>query len=313
VSLFADTLRISEGMRLRNWLPIALSAALLYAQEPDPVFHAASELVLVDVLVTAAKTGRGIGGLTRSDFSIAENGIPQTIAQFSHDTIPISLVFLFDVTDSVRPVLQSLAAGALAALEHLKSADEVSVVAYGVEGQTRLLQKFTADRTLAVDAIRRASEMPCKSGALFNEGIFQAAAQSAHSSNPSNRRVIVWLTDNVPNVDVSHRFHSEKAALNEAYERGDAICTILERSGMSDAMIALYSRNPLFAGMRKHSPPGDVYRYADNTGGIVLKSAKQAEVRKTGRQREIGDLDRRSAQPLHAGLRAHRARHWGGG
>ena len=53
------------------------------------------------------------------------------------------------------------------------------------------------------------------------------------------------------------------------------VSCLLERSAMSNIMTALYSKNPLFAMGRKHHPPGDVYKYAEQTGGQVMKSSKE--------------------------------------
>ncbi len=44
---------------------------------------------------------------------------------------------------------------------------------------------------------------------------------------------------------------------------------------MSNIFMALYTKNPLFAAGRKHHPPGDVYKYAGQTGGLVMKSSKE--------------------------------------
>ena len=42
-------------------------------------------------------------------FTLTEDGHPQTLSSVSQDTLPLSLVFLFDLTDTVHPVLQHLA------------------------------------------------------------------------------------------------------------------------------------------------------------------------------------------------------------
>src|SRR5947199_9739765 len=76
---------------------------------PDQVFRVRVDLVVVDAQVLNKKTGRPVGALRREDFELFENGVRQQITSFSQDELPLSLVFLFDLTDSVRPVLQPLA------------------------------------------------------------------------------------------------------------------------------------------------------------------------------------------------------------
>jgi hypothetical protein len=42
--------------------------------------------------------------------------------------------------------------------------------------------------------------MTSDDAAFFNQAMYQAAAQLENSANPSGRRVILWLTDNLPNL-----------------------------------------------------------------------------------------------------------------
>jgi hypothetical protein len=93
------------------------------------------------------------------------------------------------------------------------------------------------------------------------------------AKNPRSRRTIIWLTDNVPNIP-SDREHGEKDAFRAAFETGTVISALLERSAFSDFAMVTFSKNPVFAAMRKHNPPGDVYQYAERTGGDVMKSSK---------------------------------------
>jgi VWFA-related protein len=243
--------------------------------ESNHVIRVTVDLVVVDAQVVQKKTGRPIGALKRGDFELLEDGVKQEIVSFSQDQLPLSIVFLFDLTESVRPVLKPLASGALAALQHLKPEDETAVMVYAASA--KLLQDFTADRELTVAAIEKASNMDSDEAAFFNEGIFQAAAQAGKSKNPASRRVIIWLTDNVPNVPPAsvRRLHTEIDALHELLESGTVVSSLLERSAMSNMFMALYTKNPMFAMRRKHHPPGDVYNYAEQTGGQVMTSGKE--------------------------------------
>jgi VWFA-related protein len=255
--------------------------------QPDQVFRVSVDLVLIDAQVIKKKTGRPVTALQRQDFELYENRIRQQITSFSQDELPLSIVFLFDLTDSVRPVLKSLAEGALRALQHLKPEDEASVMVYAAS--TQLLQDFTTDRQLIVDAIRRAGKMESPEAAFFNEGIFQAAGQLKKASNPSNRRVIVWLTDNIPNIpseEIRQRYarkmppgsiHTQADALAELFKTGTVVCTLLERSDISESQFMEHMHDPLHHLYSRKYPPGDVYKYAQETGGQVFEpnSTKQ--------------------------------------
>src|SRR5579871_527041 len=253
-------------------VPVLLFSGALWAQ--DQVFRVSSELVVVDAQVTNRKTGATVGSLQQGDLEVFEDGIRQQIASFSRDKLPLSIVFLFDLTDSVQPVLIPLAQGAAQALEHLKPEDEIAVMVYQEEAS--LLQDFTNDRELAIAAIRRAGtgQREASANAFFNEGVFQAAAQAGKSANPSSRRVIIWLTDNVPNIP-RDGIHTEQEALRAVSDSGTVVCSLLEFSAMSRTMSVLFKHNPMFLGSSTHHPPGDVNHYADQSGGIVLKSSKE--------------------------------------
>jgi len=247
---------------------------MAWGQGPaQPVIRVTVDLVVVDAQVVHKKTGRPIGALKREDFEIFEDGVKQEIVSFSQDRLPLSIVFLFDLTESVRPVLKPLASGALAALQHLKPEDETAVMVYAASA--KLLQDFTTDRALTVAAIEKAGEMDSNEDAFFNEGVFRAAVQAAKAKNPGSRRVIVWLTDNVPNIPSQSGLHTEIEALHELLESGTVVSSLLEFSAMSHTFSALYTKNPIFAARRKHHPPGDVYKYAEQTGGQVMKSGKE--------------------------------------
>ncbi|MBV9155872.1 MAG: VWA domain-containing protein, partial [Acidobacteriaceae bacterium] len=69
--------------KARWFLAIAtsISFSAILAQQSVPLIRSTSRLVLLDVIVTD-KTGRPIRQLNKDDFTVLENGIPQTITSF---------------------------------------------------------------------------------------------------------------------------------------------------------------------------------------------------------------------------------------
>src|ERR1700722_19585719 len=61
--------------------PTTPSAALQHRDEPVPTLRTTARLVVVDVVVTDGK-GRAVKGLKQSDFTLTEDGAPQTLASF---------------------------------------------------------------------------------------------------------------------------------------------------------------------------------------------------------------------------------------
>ena len=279
------------GFSMRTWALILLSLELsfsnvLSAQAPEAqtqTFRVDVRVVLVDAQVLSKKTHRAARELKQEDFEVYEDKVRQKVSSFSQDTLPLSVVLLFDLTDSVRPVLKSLAEGAMEALQHLKPEDEVAVMAYAASAQ--VLQEATTDRALAVAAIEKASRMESDEAAFFNEGIFQAAELLAKGKNPSSRRVIIWLTDNVPNVpsesSVPLRYrrslkgempHSQNEAMQKLLQTSTVVCSLVKQSEMSVDGESSLRAHPVELMLH---PPGEVYKYATTTGGQVIEYKKK--------------------------------------
>src|SRR5882672_6152153 len=87
-------------------LPAGIQAQTV--DEKPGVYRIDVHEVLVDAQVIKKKTRQVVSNLTHDNFKIYEDNVPQTMSSFSQDTRPLSIVLLFDLTDSVRPVLKSL-------------------------------------------------------------------------------------------------------------------------------------------------------------------------------------------------------------
>ncbi|MBZ5504645.1 MAG: VWA domain-containing protein [Acidobacteriia bacterium] len=276
---------------MRTWATILLVfllplSAHLHAQTAEtqtPVFRLDVHEVLLEAQVLSKKTRRVVPALKPEDFRLFEDNVPQRLSSFSQDKLPLSVVILFDLTDSVRPVLKSLGEGALEALQHLKPEDEVTVMVYAAS--TQILQEATTDRALAVAAIEKASRMESGEAAFFNEGIFQAAEQLKRGKNPTSRRVIIWLTDNVPNIpsenDIPLRYrkslkgampHSQKEAMQQLWQTSTVVCSLVKQSEISVNGESGLRAHPLEVMLH---PPGEVYKYAAATGGQVIEYKKK--------------------------------------
>jgi VWFA-related protein len=266
-------------------LTIGVAPCQILAQTSDSgIYRVNVQLVTVDAQVVDKKGGHALPTLKAGDFQVFEDKVPQKISSFSQDELPLSVVLLFDLTDSVRPVLKPLADGALTALQHLKPEDEVAVMTYSASAQ--LLQDFTTDRHLAVTAIKKASRMESGEAAFFNEGIYQAVARLEKARNPSSRRVIIWLTDDIPNFpsdEIRRRYgrslgknkpHTEKEAMEELLRTGTVVCTLLQTSEISDREFSLRMSKAGETMLNNNLyPPGEVRKYARASGGEVVESS----------------------------------------
>jgi VWFA-related protein len=266
---------------VRMMFPLLISS-VLWAQasksaesDQTPFLRLSTEFVVLDALVENRKNDAPIGGLQASDFQLSEDAVPQQITYFTHDQLPLSVVFLFDLTDSVRPVLTTLAKGAREILGHLKPQDEVAIMIFS--SHTELLQDFTIDRSLVAKAMDTASTMKSKDGTFIHESMYEAIDEAMKSTTSNSRRVLVWLTDGSSNLEnestrkifgknAPEHLHTKQEAIDKLMHSGVVVSALIERSALTDAI--MYSA--LLAGGRM----GDINRYAGVTGGPVLKSDK---------------------------------------
>ncbi len=157
-----------------------------------PVIHVQSRLVDVAVNVEDA-AGAPVGGLTREDFEILEDNLPQTIAFFERDSsTPLSIVLAIDTSGSVmreENLEKNAAKHFVKAL--LRSQDELDLLEFA--DHVREVVPFTNDPK-KIDAglgeLRRGDAT-----AVFN-AIYLAAQQlAATRADDGRRRVMVMITD----------------------------------------------------------------------------------------------------------------------
>lgn len=126
------------------------------AQPPNKRFETGIEVVTVTVSVTDAE-GRLVADLSQDEFEVFEDGLPQTITQFTRDRVPISLVALLDVSDSMVGLRLTDARQALDKFlfELLAREDQYSLILFN--HQPTVVAPWTDDPskvTPALDALR---------------------------------------------------------------------------------------------------------------------------------------------------------------
>jgi len=91
---------VSSPRRPRLAVVCLLALAGLTASVLGQVYRDSVELVVVSATVID-RDGRPVLGLAREDFSVFEDGVAQSVSQFSGERVPISLGILVDVSDSM--------------------------------------------------------------------------------------------------------------------------------------------------------------------------------------------------------------------
>lgn len=251
---------------------------------PDlPVIHATTDLVLLDALVVDSKNNPPTAALDASDFLLTQNGTPQTVLYCSRNQLPLSIVMLFDVSDTVQSELTSLGAKALAVLDHLSPQDEVAIMTFS--STTQLLQPFTRDHQAIAAAIQKAAHSHSKEATFVDEVVDQAANEAGKATNPKSRRVLLFFTDGTSNYtsplmrkispSAPVRLHTRAEAQRNLLQHGVTVSALVERSAGTEALQMEESVNPI--GLLISSAVGDrghgkeTQHYAELTGGPYLK------------------------------------------
>lgn len=219
---------------LKTLVILALSP-LLYAQEATTF---STDVRVVNLFASVHDDqGRPIHNLTKDDFTLEEDGRPQTIRYFSQESgLPLTLGLLIDTSVSQRRVLAEERTASLRFLSQVLRPDQDRAFVIHFDRDVELLQDLTASRDQLEHALARLQTPkipPRKRGdpkvgvwalsgtalydsvLLASEDVFQKDDQL---SKKSGRKAVVLLTDGVDN--------GSKVGLSRAIEsaqRADAL------------------------------------------------------------------------------------------
>jgi len=177
--------------------------SLVHAQQPKLArFGTDVEVVNLSVSVTDPR-GRYLTDLGKVDFSILENGVPQTLALFTRNDVPISLSLLIDTSASMADKLAVAQGAAIRFIRTLRPGDAAQVVQFNE--RVSVLQDFTDDVLALEGAIGKTS--PSGSTALHTAIYVALKELSKHNRGELRRRAIVVLSDG---EDTSSRITDEQ-------------------------------------------------------------------------------------------------------
>ena len=103
----------------------------------------------------ADRGGRFVGGLTRDQFRIAEDGTPQVISYFANEEAPLEIVVAMDISASMSHALGDLRMAVRHFLAQLRPEDQVTLVAFNDE--PFVLTQRETDPSVRAQALDRLS------------------------------------------------------------------------------------------------------------------------------------------------------------
>jgi VWFA-related protein len=177
------------------------TATGLRAQD-DATFKAG--IKVVNVLATVrTKKGEIIRNLEKDDFSLAENGHPQTIRYFARQSdLPITIGLMVDTSMSQRRVMESERAASFRFLEQVlrDATDQVFIMQFDMAMIMR--QKLTSSFKQLNDALayvdtpdRQELSIPTSKGTVLYDAVVKASKEVMREQH--GRKALILLTDGV--------------------------------------------------------------------------------------------------------------------
>ncbi len=188
-------------------------------QNQNPSISVTTRLVHLVVTVTD-RQHNFITDLTRSDFTVLENDVPQEIRFFGAETnLPLRIGLLLDTSNSIRPRLKFEQDAATDFLDRVIERNQDMAFVMTFDNEPEVVQDYTEDLSLLTAAVRK---QRAGGGTALDDAIFQAAAKLSNpplpkGPDPQVRRVIVVISDGDDNLSDHALSDSIEAAI-----RGEA-------------------------------------------------------------------------------------------
>jgi len=122
---------------MRAIVMLIVCATLVSAQDGGFQLRVDVPLVSVDVSVTDSN-GRPVSTLTKDDFLVFEDGVPQNIQNFSPVEIPYNVLLLFDCSGSTKPQQALMLTAMRRLISRLRAQDVIAIAQFGTSVDLRL-------------------------------------------------------------------------------------------------------------------------------------------------------------------------------
>ena len=185
-----------------------MAGAVVFGQQKPPEkkdegplakFTADTRVVVCNTTVVD-KQGHLVTDLTKSAFTVLENGQPQEIRSFKHEDVPVSMGLVIDNSGSMRDKRAKVAAASLALVKDSNKDDEVFVVNFNDEAFLDLPHQkdFTNDISELEEALTR---IDSRGGTAMRDAIRMSIDHLKEKAHRS-KKVLVIVTDGDDNSSV---------------------------------------------------------------------------------------------------------------
>ena len=208
------------------YLLLLVSAlAIGLAADDDVVFHSDVSLVRVDAQVVDS-SNRAIIHLKESDFVLREDGRVVPIRNFASDNMPLDVLFLLDVSGSMRPHVQRIADASGQALTQLGRDDRMGIMVF--DRYTRVRLAFNSShQEVQREFDRLLRDERFNGGTDITRAMLDAADYIRREGRRDARRAIVILTDD------RTEFDRDDEGVGRALARANAVmCALIAPDAM---------------------------------------------------------------------------------
>jgi VWFA-related protein len=241
-------------------LSLVLLLALICSAQEAPTFRSDVSLVRVDAEVTdGIKT---LNGFRQEDFIVKEKGQSQRILYFSQEQVPLDLILLFDISNSMRPNVQRVAASANTALAELHPGDRIAIMTFHRTSQ--IVTPFSEDLAAIERTIyEKVIDGKFHGGTRLLAGVDDAAKYFLEQPRSERRRAVLILTDNY-----GQRSRHGRTVIHRLWEADASLSGLIIRGAAEQAMNTItMAMNPLLLALHE-----GMEGVADKTGGDTLKA-----------------------------------------
>ncbi|MCA1618195.1 MAG: VWA domain-containing protein [Acidobacteria bacterium] len=168
--------------------------------EEDEVVRVESDLVTLNVSVIDRASGRGLHGLTASDFRVYEDNVEQTVGHFETAEAPFDLLLLLDLSGSTARVTDTIRTAARRFVDATRPQDRVGVIAFA--GEVSVVSPLVSDRARLRAALERLAAP--KGDTRLHDSLAYALDFLERAADPARRRALIVMSDGLdstlPNV-----------------------------------------------------------------------------------------------------------------
>jgi Ca-activated chloride channel homolog len=204
-----------------------------HVQAQGRVFKSTVEVVPLTVTVTDAR-GKYLKNLVETDFAVLEEGVPQSLAFFANEPVPIDLAFAIDASASMAPQLPIVRKAAGALVDSLRGGDRATVIT--INNAVGVALPLTMDRSRIDAAIR---DLSASGETALYDGVYVVLKELERARTAEiRRRVLVLLSDG---LDTSSRLSA------------DDMLALARRAGVGIYVIAVPTWSSDFPRSRQHA------------------------------------------------------------